>query len=186
MYADVTSILRHDKHMFLRRSLALLARAHISYMFVIFLSVHFGVLPPPPPPPSTKKLATLLPFGIKIMEFSLCRSPSKVHIMCSLLSKVKCAQSVDNSIPAQHSHWITYCMISAHFDIQAYMTLCFMNRCLHVFYKYTQSNQIGVCLSICQRQSKGNNICYNIIQRMCRQRRVAIWRLRDVYVVCFT
>ena len=42
------------KYIFLRRSLASLARA----VYVHFLSVHLGVLPPPPP--NTKKLATLL------------------------------------------------------------------------------------------------------------------------------
>ena len=46
--------------MFLRRSLASLARAYklLVYDF-FFMSVHLGACPPPPPP-HTKKLATLL------------------------------------------------------------------------------------------------------------------------------
>ena len=47
MYADVTSILRPEKNIFLRRSLA-----HIMLHVIFFLlSLHVGLLAPPPPPP---------------------------------------------------------------------------------------------------------------------------------------
>ena len=48
--------------MFLRRSLALLARAYkllVYDFFFFYVRVHLGACPPPPPP-HTKELATLL------------------------------------------------------------------------------------------------------------------------------
>ena len=47
--ADVRSILRHEKYMFLRRSFA-----HIGFMYVIFVGTFGALLGSPPPPPHTK------------------------------------------------------------------------------------------------------------------------------------
>ena len=69
------------KYMFLRRSLASLARAY--KLLVFLLSVHLGVLPP-----NTKKLATLVPRRGGTVSHSV----SAIHSMFVRINKPVCPQ----------------------------------------------------------------------------------------------